>query len=119
MTVKPLSPDTSYDSAAVAAAIDSISAGLERALADLANLKSLLATANIAGLEGIDPKDPANKVGVKLTDQGIEVCYRLFDAGKTRYAVGELMDISFQAADHRWKAWQQLGGANRVKQALR
>jgi hypothetical protein len=70
-------------------------------------------------LEGIDPKDPRNKrPDGKLTERGIEICFRLFDAGKTRYAVQTEMDISFAAADNRWNQWRHLGGAQRVKQAL-
>jgi hypothetical protein len=66
--------------------------------------------------------DPANKYQVggleKLTKRGVEICYRLFDAGKTRYAVASLMKISFGAATHRYKAWEKEGGLNRVKQPL-
>ena len=55
-----------------------------------------------------DPKDPANKyeVGglIKLAPRGIEICYRLFDAGKRQYAVATLMGISFGAATHQLDA---------------
>jgi hypothetical protein len=50
--------------------------------------------------------------------RGIEICCRLFDAGKSRYAVAALMDISFGAATHRLDAWKKLGGVNRNKQPL-
>jgi hypothetical protein len=56
--------------------------------------------------------DSANKLEVgglmKLTPQGIEICYRLFDAAKSRYDVATLMDISFGAATHRLEAWKNL-----------
>jgi len=55
---------------------------------------------------------------MKLTPQGIEFCFRLFDAAKSRYAVATLMDISFGAATHRLEAWKKLGGVNRIKQPL-
>ena len=67
-------------------------------------------------------KDSANKYEVgglmNLTRQGIEICYRLFDAAKSQYAVTTLMDISFGAATHRLEAWKKLGGVNRIKQPL-
>jgi hypothetical protein len=55
---------------------------------------------------------------MKLTPRGIEICYRLFDAGKIRYAGASLMDISFGAATHRFDAWKKLGGADRIKLPL-
>lgn len=113
---------TSVDNAAVAAALDDITAGLDRVVAGFNNLKSLLSPKeDDAGLD-FDPKDPANKheVGglMKLTDRGVEICYRLFDAGKSRYAVSSLLDISFGAANHRYEAWKKLGGINRKRQPL-
>jgi hypothetical protein len=84
----------------------------------LANLKSLNSPPK-AELDAIDPKDPRNKYEVgglmKLTPQGEEVCYRLFDKGKTRYAVATAMDLSFGAASHRQKVWAKLGGVNRKR----
>jgi DNA-binding NarL/FixJ family response regulator len=66
-----------------------------------------------------DPKDPHNKnADGKLTPRGVEICYRLFDMGKTRYAVAEAMKISFGAATHRLDAWQKSGGSGRVKQPM-
>ena len=66
-----------------------------------------------------DPKDPRNKLSDgKLSDRGVEVCYRLFDNGLTRYAVKEAMNISFGAATYRFEAWQKLGGVNRTKSSL-
>jgi hypothetical protein len=68
---------------------------------------------------GFDPKDPRNKLpDGKLTPRGVEVCYRLFDAGKTRYAVKEAMGISYGGATHRLDAWQKAGGSKREKMAI-
>jgi hypothetical protein len=67
----------------------------------------------------LDPKNPLNKVGVNLSPRGVEVCYRLFDAGKTRYAVKELLDISYGAATHRYHAWEKTGGKSRKRQPLK
>jgi DNA-binding NarL/FixJ family response regulator len=55
----------------------------------------------------------------KLTPRGVEVCYRLFDRGLSRYAVARAMDISFGAATHRQAAWRKAGGVNRTKNMLR
>jgi hypothetical protein len=111
-----------FDRAAVEAAFDNITDAFERVMAALGNLRSLLVPELSADAHEPDPKDPANKYEVggvmKLTPRGVEVCYRLFDAGKSRYAVCNLMDISFGAATHRLDAWRKLGGANRVKQSL-
>ena len=63
--------------------------------------------------DGLDPGNPLNKEGQFLTPRGIEVCYRLFDMGKTRYAVAEAMKISYGAATHRFHAWEKLGGRDR------
>lgn len=105
------------DSAAVADAIDTVSNALERAIAGLQNLKTLLVQPEPTA--EFDPMDPANKFkDGKLTPRGVEICYRLFDAGKTRYAVGALMGISFSAADNRHAAWEQAGGIEREKQPL-
>ncbi|MGP5424743.1 hypothetical protein [Pseudomonas helleri] len=112
---------THFDPKAVGDAIDNITAGLERVMTGFANLKMLLAPIpDTSDLAEFDPRDPANKVegGTKLTDRGVEVCYRLFDAGKSRYAVGAEMEISFGAATHRFEAWKKAGGLDRVKMPL-
>jgi hypothetical protein len=57
----------------------------------------------------LDPRDPRNKLpNGKLTEQGITVCYRLFNEGKTPYTVGNEMDIAFGSAMHRFKNWQKI-----------
>jgi hypothetical protein len=122
MTDTTSTKPTPYDSTAIGAAIDDISAGMDRVIAGFANLKLLLVPEPSGGMGEFDPMDPANKYEVggmeKLTERGVEICYRLFDAGKTRYAVASLMKISFGAATHRYKAWEKAGGLNRVKQPL-
>jgi DNA-binding NarL/FixJ family response regulator len=66
-----------------------------------------------------DPRDPQNKgADGKLTPRGVEICYRLFEAGKTRYGVAVAMGISHKAASHRHGAWKKAGGANRTKMLL-
>jgi hypothetical protein len=98
---------------------------------DHADLKSLIEATreNLERIEAIispsparddelDPKNPVNKIGVNLSPRGIEVCYRLFDQGKPRYAVKKLLGISYGAATHRYHAWEKLGGKTRERQPL-
>jgi DNA-binding NarL/FixJ family response regulator len=121
MTENTSIPSIAYNPKAIGEAIDDITAGLERVTAGFLNLKSLL-TPKVVHTTEFDPKDPANKQEIgglmKLTARGVEACYRLFDAGKSRYAVASLMNISFGAATHRREAWKKLGGVSRTKQAL-
>jgi DNA-binding NarL/FixJ family response regulator len=104
----------------IKAALGDIHTALEQLLSGVARLKSAFEPTQ-ENLD-FDPRDPANKYEVggimKLTERGIEICYRLFDAGKTRYAVADLMDISFGAANHRYEAWEKAGGMKRVRKPL-
>ena len=90
-------PDQPLPKEAILSAIDSIQERLER-------LRGLIQPSK---MEVDDPKDPRNKLpDGKLTQRGVEVCYRLFDAGMTRYAIKEAMGISYGAATHRMDAWK-------------
>ncbi|APL95497.1 hypothetical protein [Sphingobium indicum] len=68
--------------------------------------------------DDLDPGNPLNKIGDNLSPRGVEVCYRLYDQGKTRYAVSQALKISYGAATHRFHAWEKLGGVNRQRQPL-
>lgn len=69
--------------------------------------------------EKFDPANPHNKTtDGKLTDEGVECCYRMFDEGKSRYNVSQQMKISFAAATHRFNQWRKAGGAKRRKTLL-
>jgi hypothetical protein len=107
-----------FDDAAAVAALEQMAEGLQRAAKGAAALASLLRN----DADGVDPRDPRNKVKVgsvmKLTPRGVEVCYQLFDAGLTRYAVADLMAISFAAATHRLAAYRKAGGARRAPVSL-
>lgn len=88
---------------------------IDKIEADLTRLRALIRPEETE----VDPKDPRNKsADGKFTARGVEVCYRLFDKGATRYAVAEAMGISFGAATHRWHAWRNVGGASRKKARL-
>ncbi len=78
--------------------------------ADLERLKGMLQPP----AHKFDPADPRNKTcDGKLTADGVECCYRLFDEGKSRYSVAQAMKISFAAATHRLNAWRKAGGDKR------
>lgn len=106
----------------ITGALDTMAAGMEKMAAGLATLRQLLSPDQQQPGDEFDPKDPGNKYEVggleKLTPRGVEICYRLFDAGSSRYAVAQAMDISFGAATHRYGAWQKAGGLERAKQPL-
>ena len=79
--------------------------------ADLARLKGLVTEK----VETFDPANPHNKTPEgKLTEEGVECCYRMFDEGKTRYTVAQQMKISFAAATHRFNGWRKAGGGKRT-----
>lgn len=83
--------------------------------ADLQRLKGMLEL----HVEQFDPANPHNKTGDgKLTPDGVECCYRMFDEGNSRYSVARAMKISFAAATHRFNAWRKAGGEKRVRSLL-
>jgi hypothetical protein len=84
----------------------------------LDRLEAIFVPAEAGEFDELDPVNPLNKSGQFLTRRGIEVCYRMFDAGKTRYAVKQAMNISYGAATHRFHAWEKLGGKNRERRPL-
>jgi uncharacterized protein YutE (UPF0331/DUF86 family) len=64
-----------------------------------------------------NPAHPLNTArNGNLTKRGVEVCFRLFDAGKNPLAVATLMFISTKAARKRRKQWLQAGGNNRRRE---
>src|SRR5438046_282590 len=92
---------------------DSLQTLINAARENLDRIQAILRPASRSKEEELDPKSPLNKSGNNLTKRGVEVCYRLFDRGCTRYAVAGAMGISYGAATHRFHAWEKLGGANR------
>jgi hypothetical protein len=88
---------------------------IETIQADLDRLRGLVQPM----LKEFDPADPRNKTcDGKLTPQGVECCYRMFDEGKSRYSVARAMKISFAAATHRFRAWTSVGGEKRPRMRL-
>ena len=83
--------------------------------ADLQRLKTMVARR----LDEADPANPHNKTADgKLSKDGVECCYRMFDEGKSRYSVAQAMKISFTAASHRFETWRKAGGAKRKRALL-
>lgn len=100
-------PDPHDDKKLETAAILELIRSLET---DLQRLKGMIEQQ----AEKFDPANPHNKTGDgKLTEEGVECCYRLFDEGKSRYSVSQQMKISFAAATHRFNAWRKAGGTKR------
>lgn len=61
------------------------------------------------------PGWPENRYGQgRLTPRGIEICYRLFDMGKSPMAVAHLMGLSLSSARWRQRLWAKAGGNRRI-----
>jgi len=101
-------PVASLDPGPLLALIASIQADLDR-------LKGMVEQ----GAPKFDPANPGNKtVDGKLSDEGVECCYRMFDEGASRYSVARAMKISFAAATHRFNAWRKAGAEKRVRSLM-
>ena len=66
--------------------------------------------------EELHPAHPGN-IGRNgaLTRRGVEICFRLFDLGKSATVVAYLMYISVKAARRRYNQWLKLGGIERQR----
>jgi hypothetical protein len=53
-----------------------------------------------------------------LTKRGIEICYRLFDLGKSPIAVAYLMGMTLRSAERRHQSWIKAGSLKRVRAAV-
>ena len=53
-----------------------------------------------------------------LTKRGAEICYRLFDLGKSPMAVAYLMGMTLRSAERRQRSWSKAGGASRIRSAV-
>lgn len=69
------------------------------------------------GLVGdLHPRVPANFTPAgKLTPRGIEICYRLFDVGKSPLGVAYIMGMTYKSMLNRFKSWHKAGGRNRQR----
>ena len=102
---------TRDDAAKIASLIDATKENLAR-------IEAILKPPEDADEEDLEIFNPLNKSGKFLSLRGIEVCYRLFDQGKSVYAVAKALRISYMAANHRFYSWQKLGRKDRPKQPL-
>ncbi len=50
-----------------------------------------------------------------LTKRGVEICYRLFDLGKSPIAVAYLMGMTLRSAERRQRSWVAAGGLQRAR----
>jgi hypothetical protein len=79
-------------------------------------LNSELSLKGTGFVDELDPRHPYNTYDDnRLTRRGVEICYRLFDAGKSLMAVAHLMGLSLHAARKRHKQWLERGGKRRPK----
>lgn len=53
-----------------------------------------------------------------LTARGVEICYRLYDLGKSPLAVAYLMRITLRSAERRKSSWAKAGGVDRTRAEL-
>lgn len=53
-----------------------------------------------------------------LTKRGVEICYRLFDLGKSPMAVAYLMGMTLRSAERRKQGWTKAGGSKRARVEL-
>jgi len=61
-----------------------------------------------------DPRWPENRYHRgRLTPRGVEICYRLFDMGKSAMAVAHIMQLSLSSTRARERQWHALGGRTR------
>jgi hypothetical protein len=94
-----------------------------------ARVKLISAELDLRGTElvgDLDPRFPANHRSSlsfgddyvppsgHLTKRGVEICYRLYDMGKSPIAIAYLMGISLNAAKNRRKGWLKAGGLQRI-----
>jgi hypothetical protein len=87
---------------------------------DIAKLQDELSLKEGDVVDALQPYHPANQyTSGNLTKRGVEVCYRLYDQGKSPLAVAHLMAISVSAAINRKKLWQTAGGIQRSKAELK
>jgi hypothetical protein len=51
----------------------------------------------------------------QLTRRGVEICYRLFDLGKSQTAVAYIMGMTLRSAERRQQSWIKAGGLQRIR----
>lgn len=87
-----------------------------------AAIKSLNAELSLEGTEltgELHPRHPLNQyANGRLTGRGEEICYRLFDSGKSHHATAQLMGLTIISIRSRYKKWERLGGRERTRVEL-
>jgi len=65
------------------------------------------------------PQHPLNQYSDgRLTERGVEICYRLFDMGKSAMAIAHLTGLSLFAIRKRQRMWVASGGVDRNRADL-
>ena len=97
---------------------------------ELARAKAINAELDLRGTElvdDLDPRFPLNHHHGRiyrddyvpptghLTKRGVEICYRLYDMGKSPIAVAYLMGMSLRGAENRQRGWIKSGGLQRAR----
>lgn len=97
----------------------------ERVRAEAINAELDLRGTELVG--DLDPRFPLNHRSSRsyrddyvpptghLTKRGVEICYRLYDMGKSPIAVAYLMGMSLRAAENRQRRWLGIGGLQRIR----
>lgn len=82
-----------------------------------AQIKALNAELRVTGkqfTDELEPRHPRNRHGKgRLTVRGEEICYRLYDCGRSPMAVAHVMGMTLRAATRRKVMWAALGGGQR------
>jgi hypothetical protein len=91
-----------------------ISRQIAKRSSDVRRLKDEMSLSGTGLKGGNDPRHPLMCYDDKrLTKRGTEVCFRLFDCGKSPMAVAHLMGLSLRATRKRRREWANLGGKRR------
>lgn len=85
-------------------------------------IRALNAELRVTGKEFVgelEPGHPRNRrSNGRLTVRGEEICYRLYDRGRSPMAVAHLMGMTLRAAANRKVTWMAIGGRNRPRRSI-
>jgi hypothetical protein len=89
---------------------------MKKRKADIASLNAELSLEGTELTDELHPQHPLNQYASgRLTRRGEEICYRLFDLGKSHHATAHLMGLALPSIRARFRKWQQIGGRKRKR----
>lgn len=89
---------------------------MKKRKADIATLNAELSLEGTELNEELHPRHPLNQyANGRLTRRGEEICYRLFDLGKSQHATAQLMGLALPSIRARFRKWRQIGGRKRKR----